>query len=248
MHMSIGIIDSGLGGYRIHLKLQEVYPYARFVFLADQANAPYGNKSIEELFTIAAKNMNWFLSLNIKEVILACNTMSASILPMLKEAFPQMIFHDVIEPTIQNLPNHEFKKLLVIGTTRTIESQVYQKALKKRYVHTDIVGLAPINLVSMIEGLSSEEEMDSYLSSVIQITDVDGVVLACTHYPMVATNISKLIDAPLFDSEIAMVNRFKPFVFDEGQSELYTSADPKYADTQVKALFKQNVQFKKAVI
>lgn len=246
--MSIGIIDSGLGGYRIHLKLQEAYPHARFVFLADQAHAPYGNKSIDELFTIASKNMNWFLSQNIKEVILACNTMSASILPLLKEAFPQMIFHDVIEPTIQNLPSTDFKKLLVLGTTRTIESQAYQNALKKRYVHTDIIGLAPTRLVTLIESLSTEEDMDAYLSSVIQSKDVDGVILACTHYPMVARNISKLIEAPLFDSEKAMVNRFKHFVFDEGQSELYTSADPNYADKQVKALFKQSVQFKKAVI
>jgi glutamate racemase len=246
--MSIGIIDSGLGGYRIHLKLQEAYPHARFVFLADQANAPYGNKSIDELFEIASKNMNWFLSLNIKEVILACNTMSASILPMLKKAFPQMIFHDVIDPTIQNLPNHDFKKLLVLGTTRTIESQAYQNALKKRYVHTLIEGLAPTQLVSLIEGLSSETEIDAYLSSVIKNKDVDGLVLACTHYPMVAKNLSKIISAPLFDSEQAMVNRFKHFVFDEGQSELYTSADPSYADTQVKALFNQSVNFKKAVI
>ena len=246
--MSIGIIDSGLGGYRIHLKLQEAYPHARFVFLADQAHAPYGNKSIEELFTIASKNMNWFLSQNIKEVILACNTMSASILPMLREAFPQMIFHDVIEPTIQNLPNHDFKKLLVLGTTRTIESQAYQNALKKRYVHTHIEGLAPTQLVTLIEGLATEAEMDAYLRSILQAKDVDGVILACTHYPMVANNISKIIDMPLYDSEKAMVNRFKHFVFDEGQSELYTSADPKYAETQVKALFKQSVQFKKAVI
>ncbi|MEI7668205.1 MAG: glutamate racemase, partial [Erysipelotrichaceae bacterium] len=88
--MAIGILDSGLGGYSIYQALHNAYPKASFVFLADQKNAPFGTKTKEALLEITIININWFIQQDIKMIVIACNTISSTIMPKLRLHFPSI--------------------------------------------------------------------------------------------------------------------------------------------------------------
>lgn len=235
--MTYGIIDSGLGGYRIYQALHKAYPDAAFVFLADQKNAPYGNKLKEDLLMIARKNMNYFVSQGIFDVIIACNTMNALVLKTLKEEFKTIRFYDVIEPTLDALKDIKHEYWLVLATQRTIDSKLYQTGLLKLNPQPKVKGVALPDLVSLIESLASEESIKDYLKRNIPKQKFDAVLLGCTHYPLITNLIQETLQAKVYDSEKAMVDSLASQAFETGASKCLTTGNVDHAQRQAQELF-----------
>ncbi len=236
--MAYGIIDSGLGGYRNYLALRKAYPSTAFTFLADQINAPYGNKTKEELLTIASKNMQWFLSQGIHHVIIACNTMNSMILDELKMKFREITFHDIVSPTVESLKKTSHKQWLVLATQRTIDSHLYETSMEKTLKNTHVLGIALPKLVKLIEDMEDEAVIKAYLKETIGATQADAVLLGCTHYPIITDLIQQTLNAEVYDSEAALVHSLKNEAFDHGSSVCFTTGNAQHAIEQAKTLFK----------
>lgn len=246
---SIGIVDSGLGGYTVYATLRNAYPSASFVFLADQQHAPYGNKTPQEIIAITYKNMQWFHSQGIHEVILACNTTSSVALDLMREEFPDMVLHGIIELTVNALDLQPSQSVLIMATTATIQSHSYPKAIAARYENISVDGVAMVDLVRHIEELSDEKTVDSYLRSELtkHATEYSKIVLACTHYPIVKDQIANIVRGEIYDSRQAIVDLLKDRKLPVGISRCFTTGDPQHASHQVKTLFDIEEEFTRAI-
>lgn len=248
--MTIGIIDSGLGGYSIYHALHQTYPKASFLFLADQKNAPYGNKTKEEIIAIATRNMQWFLNQGIHEIVIACNTMNAVALDSLKSRFPEIRFHDVVSPTIAQLKDSHHQSWLVVATHLTTESRIYPKALSGLRSDFTVDSVALPKLVNLIEGLAEPEEIEDYLKDCLSpdLLAHEGLILGCTHYPLAMEAFHSLFKGNIVDSIDPMVNLFKDKTLEEGPSRCVTTRDASFATHQVEQLYNVKVPFEKVEI
>jgi len=245
--MTIGIIDSGLGGYSIYHALHKAYPKAAFHFLADQRNAPYGNKTAEEIKSIAHKNIAWFKSNGINEIVIACNTMNAVALDTLKTDFPDIKFHDVVYPTVKQLEHLKLSKILVVATRLTIQSDIYARTIQSLLPNIKVTSIALPDLVQKIEGLNSIDEITGYIESNLCEKDLlnDGLILGCTHYPLAQDSFESIFKQRIIDSIQVMVELFKDKKFEEGESHCFTTKDEAYAKHQVHQLFQIEQEFTK---
>lgn len=245
--MTIGIIDSGLGGYSIYHALHKAYPKAAFHFLADQKNAPYGNKTVKEIKKIAHKNIEWFNSNGIHEIVIACNTMNAVALDTLKIEYPGIKFHDVVYPTVKQLEPLNLSKILVVATRLTIQSDIYACTIQNLNPGVEVTSIALPDLVQKIEGLNSFEEITAYIQSNLSKQDLlnDGLILGCTHYPLAQSSFESLFKQKIIDSIQVMVDLFKDKYLEEGESRCFTTNDEEYAKHQVHQLFQIEEEFTK---
>ncbi|HET6786245.1 MAG TPA: glutamate racemase [Erysipelotrichaceae bacterium] len=245
--MTIGIIDSGLGGYSIYHALHQAYPKASFHFLADQKNAPYGNKTSEEIKAIATKNIAWFKANGIKEIVIACNTMNAVALDYLKQTFPDIKFHDVVYPTVKQLKELNLDSILVVATRLTIQSDIYAKTIHSMFPSTEVRSVALPELVAKIESLASQDDMVNYLNECLNQKDVQhqGLILGCTHYPLAKNAFETVFKHTIIDSIDVMIQIFKDKQLEEGMSYCFTTKDSDFAKHQVAELFQINEEFTK---
>lgn len=241
---AIGILDSGLGGYSFYRALRQTYPSARFVFIADQANAPFGDKKMEELVDISKQLLLKFREMGIMTVLFGCNTLSSTVLSDFQEKYPDMNLISVVDLTVLQV-NAEAKKILVIATSATINQQAYLKALSKQAKNAWILEIATPKLVPLIEGLADDEDIDEALVQYIgKRSQVDTIVLGCTHYPLISENIKKISRANQIDAIEGAVRYFKKIDLPQGESELFTTLDGVRFSHQIKTLFNDDVLVK----
>lgn len=239
---AIGILDSGLGGYTIFNALHHAYPNASFVFLADQANAPYGDKSRDEIRTIAINAIAWFEAQGISEVVVACNTISAQVLPEIKPFFPAMTLTGIIELTAHQEAVLSAKSVAVIATTGTTRTSAYPTTITAISPESDVESIALPQLVPLIEGLAERQEIESYLRPLIEPLKAEVLVLACTHYPLVAETLQRYFKGTLVDSIPPIVALFADRVLPQGTCRVYTTKNPDYLKHQIEVLFQSTVE------
>lgn len=195
MNPPIGVFDSGIGGLWVLKELIALLPKHSFVYLADQKNLPYGEKSAEELLFLMEEHINFFLKKGVKQLVLACHTISCTIFPLLEKEFSIELF-GMIEPSIEGLK--PFKKVLLLGTKRTTSSNVYQSLLEKEAPLKTVTALACPQFVSLVEqDLENtsliEKEVEKTL---IKINEpIDAVLLACTHFSFLKSVIQNYLPA-----------------------------------------------------
>lgn len=239
---AIGILDSGLGGYTIFHALHHAYPHASFVFLADQANAPYGDKTREEIRSIAIDAIAWFEAQGIFEVVVACNTISAQVLPEIKALFPAMTLTGIIELTAHQAAVQNAKSVAVIATTGTTRTNAYPITIASRNPESKVEGLALPRLVPLIEGLADAEEIASYLQPLISPLQAEVLVLACTHYPLAAEPLKRYFKGTLIDSIEPIVTYFSDRTLPLGPCRVYTTKNPDYLRHQIEVLFQTSTE------
>ena len=237
--MTIGILDSGLGGYSVYHTLRGAYPHASFLFLADQANAPFGDKTRDQIFEIASNAMEWFKNQGIKEILVACNTISALVLDELILIYPELKITGIIDLTVNQFKNNPVEEILVLATSGTINSLAYPKKFGKHLSKTHISSMALPRLVPQLEGLASQEEIETYLKESLSSyrNQTQAVVLACTHYPLVKTLVEDILKVPSYDSLGPIVKHFSNRILPEGSSQVMTTKDPLYLAKQIHILF-----------
>ena len=213
--MAIGVFDSGVGGLSVHHRLVERFPAADFVYLADQANTPYGGRPGEEIVELTKAGCERLFAEGCDLIVLACNTASGIALRRLQQTWLPGLRRErgraanvlgIIVPTIEaatGLPwEHEAERrgdkvekldiLAVFATAATVASRVYEIEIDKRRQDVAVFSQACPELVPMIEAGAGEAEMAPIIAAhVAAVTKrigrpPDRAILGCTHYEIVA--------------------------------------------------------------
>ncbi len=193
---NIGIFDSGIGGLTVANAISSLLPNEHLVYFGDSEHMPYGEKSPELIQEFSVKITKYLIEeKNCKAVVIACNTASAVAYNHLKKLYEGRIpIINVIDPMIELVVASTFQNLGIIATRGTIDSKVYQNKLDRRVPNQKYAVLATPLLASIIEENFIHDEISStviakYLSDPI-LDGIDSLVLACTHYPLIAGDIS----------------------------------------------------------
>ena len=182
--MKIGLFDSGLGGLNVLKELLEIYPNNEYIYYGDTLNLPYGNKSKDELLLIAKDIIKFFEEKQVNLIIIACGTMSSNCFNEIKNMTKIPVI-DIISPTIKYLEKFKYKKVLVFGTIKTIESKIFSNNLN------NIIEVSTPEFVPMIENNNIDENIiKNYLKD---YQDIDALVLGCTHYPLLVPYFKKYL-------------------------------------------------------
>jgi len=195
----IGVFDSGLGGLAIVKQLKTLLPNERIVYFGDTGRVPYGNRSVRTLHDYTAQDCNFLLSHDVKLIVAACGTVSSTVSKDFINALP-VPFVGVIEPTAQAAVTlTKTGHIGIIGTNATIKSGSFVRAIDDCKKNIAVSSKACPLFVSLVEhGYIQPDNPTTlgvakdYLDFVSQ-SDVDTLILGCTHFPILAPIIRKAV-------------------------------------------------------
>jgi glutamate racemase len=191
----IGVFDSGLGGLTVVKALRETPVSLSLIYFGDTARFPYGTKSAETVVRYAIENTSFLIAQGAQIIIVACNTATAVALPHLRSLFSIPVY-GVIDPAAQLAAEvSKNGNIAVIGTSRTIKTRSYTKAILRLRPDAHVTAIACPLLSSLIEdGCPSEEikrlVVREYLHP-LKDKKIDTLILGCTHYPLVESLIQE---------------------------------------------------------
>ncbi len=192
-NLKIGVFDSGIGGLTVLAELKKKLPEEEFVYLGDTARVPYGTRSPETVIRYARSCTNFLINKGIKLLIIACNTASSYALDTIKGEI-QIPVIGVVEPGAKAvIKKTKNKRVGIIGTEGTINSQSYEKVIKNIAKDINIFTMACPLFVPLVEEGWTEGEIPSmvarkYLTPIIE-EGIDTLLLGCTHYPLLKRTI-----------------------------------------------------------
>lgn len=193
----IGVFDSGVGGLTVAREIMRHLPNENIVYFGDTARVPYGSKSKETIIRYARQIIHFLQSQDVKAIVIACNTASALALEVVREEFDLPIL-GVVEPGARAaLAVTETGKVGVIGTEGTVRSAMYEKVIGGMDPNVEVVAKAcPLFVPLVEEGFKkhhvTDEIIDYYLKS-IKESDIDALILGCTHYPLLRSKIREYV-------------------------------------------------------
>ncbi len=192
----IGIFDSGIGGLTVARAVKDLLPNESIIYFGDTAHLPYGDKSAAAIQSYTVKICDLLLKQQCKVILIACNSASSAAYQLAKEYVGSKAkVINVIDPVISYLgEKFENKTIGLIGTKRTVRSNVYQKKLDKLNKNIQLRSLATPLLAPMIEegyfdNTISEHIIQSYISDPT-LQGIEALVLGCTHYPLIKKQIA----------------------------------------------------------
>ena len=191
----IGLFDSGIGGTSIWKEIHQLLPNEDTIYLADSKNAPYGQKSKEEIIELSFKNTEFLLNQNCKLIVVACNTATTNAIKELRAKYNVPFIG--IEPAIKPAALHsKTQKIGILATKGTLNSELFYKNVEQ-FQEIQIIEQIGFGLVELIEGgkIDSDELQElllKYLNPMVQ-SNIDYLVLGCSHYPYLIPQIKKII-------------------------------------------------------
>ena len=209
----IGLFDSGIGGTSIWNAINTLMPNENCIYLADSKNAPYGIKSKNDIIALSIKNTKLLLEQNAKIIVVACNTATTNAIKELRAIFdiPFIGIEPAIKPAVHQ---SKTQKIGILATKGTLNSELFNKNIEY-YNNTKIVEQVGYGLVELIEsGAIHSAEMTQLLHSYLQPMieeDIDYLVLGCSHYPYLISQIKKIIpeNVIIIDSGEAVARQTK---------------------------------------
>ncbi|WP_019037112.1 glutamate racemase [Psychroflexus tropicus] len=210
----IVLFDSGVGGTSILKELVDLLPYEDFIYLADSKNAPYGEKSPEEIIQLSVKNTDLALSYNAKLIVVACNTATTNAISYLRSHY-QLPFIG-IEPAIKPAASSsEVKRIGVLATEGTLSSELFKKTSQTYAKDINVKEVVGRGIVEAVEGgWTTDEKFISELSEQLKPfkdSEIDYLVLGCTHYPYIIPQLKILLPEhiTIIDSGFAVAKQTK---------------------------------------
>ena len=202
---SIGIFDSGYGGLTVFKSIVEYLPQYNYIYLGDNARAPYGDHSFEAIYQYTLECVEWLFAQGCPLVILACNTASAKALRSIQQQvlpfkYPKHRVLGVIRPTAEVIGSYTSSNTIgVMGTRGTINSESYLLEINKFFPEVKVNQQSCpmwVPLVENNEHLTSGADyyVDKYISELLaKDSAIDTILLACTHYPLLINKIEKVL-------------------------------------------------------
>lgn len=201
----IGIFDSGYGGLTILRDIQQRMPDRDFIYLGDNARAPYGSRSFDVVYTFTLQCVQRLFEMGCHLVILACNTASAKALRNIQQndlprLDPERRVLGIIRPTVEQVGlTSQTRHIGLVGTTGTVQSKSYPLEFKKLYPDIIVTDKACPMWVPLVEnneynGDGADFFVKKYLDELIKKDEqIDTLILGCTHYPLLIDKIKKYL-------------------------------------------------------
>ena len=202
---AVGIFDSGYGGLTVLSGIKSVLPEYDYIYLGDNARAPYGNRSFERVYEFTLEAVKWFFKQGCHLVILACNTASAKALRTIQQVNLPQIDPDkrvlgVIRPTAEQIGlASKSGHIGVMGTEGTIQSKSYQIEISKLHPHITVIGEACPMWVPLVENREYDKPGADYFikqhvdNLLTRDPQIDTIILGCTHYPLLMEKIRRYL-------------------------------------------------------
>ncbi|CRF33178.1 glutamate racemase [Brachyspira suanatina] len=202
-NMPIAVFDSGLGGLTVLKKLIEILPNENYVYIGDNANIPYGDKSKEEIINLTLKMTDFLVEQKCKMIIIACNTITACSYDILKQRYNIPIIEVISNAVIDALDKTKNNNISIMATEFTVNSNIYKNRIIKFNKQAKVTQIACKDLCPMIENgwYSYENRLEilkNYLESID--TNSDTLILGCTHYPHIINDIKNLLENDIRNS------------------------------------------------
>ena len=201
----IGVFDSGYGGLTILDKIREVLPEYDYIYLGDNARAPYGTRSFEVVYEFTRQAVSKLFDMGCHLVILACNTASAKALRSIQmndlpNIDPARRVLGVIRPTVECIGNiTQNQHIGILATAGTVKSESYPLEIHKLFPDIQVSGVACPMWVSLVENNESQNEGTDYFirkyidQLLTKDPQIDTVILGCTHFPILLPKIRQYI-------------------------------------------------------
>lgn len=226
----IGVFDSGVGGTSIWKEIHELLPHEHTIYLADSINAPYGEKTKEEILRLSFKNTEKLLAMGAKIIVVACNTATTNAIQELRAGFNVPFIG--IEPAIKPAATQTRTKVIgILATKGTLSSELFAKTSDLYSKHTRVIEVIGHGLVNAIEsGHKDSPATGALLLELLQpmiAEDMDYLVLGCSHYPYLIPQLKKILpdSVKIIDSGLAVARQAKVVL----ESRDLLSASPGHA-------------------
>ncbi|MDD2299556.1 MAG: glutamate racemase [Fermentimonas sp.] len=202
---AVGIFDSGYGGLTVLSGIKSVLPDYDYIYLGDNARAPYGNRSFERVYEFTLEAVTWFFKQGCHLVILACNTASAKALRTIQQVnLPQIDTNrrvlGVIRPTAEHVGLlSKTKHIGIMGTEGTIQSKSYEIEIAKLHPQMTVTGEACPMWVPLVENREYDKPGADYFikqhveNLLNKDPQIDTIILGCTHYPLLMKKIKRYL-------------------------------------------------------
>jgi glutamate racemase len=227
----IGFFDSGFGGLSVLSEWQRKAPEYSILFLGDSVRAPYGSRSSETVIRYTDEGVSWLFENGAKIVVVACNSASSEALQYVQKKYPGRKVLGILIPTAEEaLQKTRFGRIGVVGTRRTVESQNYEKAIKKlvpKYYSPQenrsekipkIVSVSAPLLVPLIEeGWQKRPETRSILKKYLLSLkghNIDTLVLGCSHYSLLKKEFQRKMGKQclIIDSSAVQAKKLREYL------------------------------------
>lgn len=240
MHQgSIGIFDSGYGGLTVMKEIVTALPQYNYLYLGDNARAPYGNRSFDTVYHYTLQCVKWFFDQGCPLVILACNTASAKALRTIQQndlhhLNPNNRVLGVIRPTAEIVGNFsKTNHVGVLATNGTVQSESYVLEIEKFFPHIQVYQQACPMWVPLIENNEHEKEGADYfvkdgVDALLQQSKlIDTVLLGCTHYPLLLQKIKSYLPSSVtvLSQSAIVAESLKDYLFRHPEMESRLSKD-----------------------
>jgi len=271
----IGVFDSGLGGLSVLRAFESRLPGQTFVYLGDNANAPYGDRPAEEIKQLTVAGVERLFDEGCDLVVLACNTASAVALRWMQEkwlpfAGPEQRVLGVFVPVIEALTGRPWgyvgpprparvARVALFATEATVASGAFSRELRMRASGVEVLETACPGLVDALEGgqrgLAEEIAELAVQHALKAMPAPDAVVLGCTHFPLVEDAFrdvlpdeTEILSQPFIAAESLAdyLARHPRFSGARGEGARLTSGDPGLVTAQARALLGAHRQFRPA--
>ena len=272
MTSSIGIFDSGYGGLSVFRSIVDCLPAYDYIYLGDNARAPYGSRSFETIYEYTLECVQWLFHQGCPLVILACNTASAKALRNIQQKDLPKIAPDnrvlgVIRPTTEIIGRYsKNNKVGILGTTGTITSGSYPIEIHHFFPDIEVYQQAcPLWVPFVEEQAWQSDDIDPFIERDLkslfqQEPEIDTVLLACTHYPLLANRIRKFLPEGVSlvsqgglvsESLVAYLSRHPEMnqrLTINGQRHFYTTDSPEDFEKHASYFFGESVKAEKVII
>jgi glutamate racemase len=265
----IGVFDSGYGGLSILKEITAALPQYDYVYLGDNARAPYGTRDFNTVYEYTLQSVKWFFGQGCPLVILACNTASAKALRSIQQKDlphidPNKRVLGVIRPTSEVVGKYTTSNHVgILGTTGTVQSGSYQIEIEKFFPGVAVSQEACPMWVSLVENnehLSPGADyfVQKHINALLQKDrEIDTILLACTHYPLLMDKISQFVPAGISvipqgvivaESLVDYLQRH-PEIESQcsrmGSRKFYTTGDPAQFDFQASLFYGETIAAEK---
>lgn len=202
--LPIAVFDSGMGGVSVLRELYRLMPEEDYLFFGDSANAPYGGRSAEEVCALTLQQAEKIVLQGIKALVIACNTATSAAIIPLRERYPHIPvvgLEPAVKPAVEAHPGG---RILILATELTISQEKCQALIRRFAREAELIPQSAPGLADFVERneLHSQalRQFLRRLLSPYREEPVDAVVLGCTHYPFVATEIAAVLGGvPCYD-------------------------------------------------
>lgn len=189
----VGVFDSGVGGLTVMREIVRQIPEEDIVYFGDTARVPYGSKSRKTIIRFSEQIIRFLMTKEVKAIVIACNTASALALDTVREEFDIPILGVVVPGARAAVEATKRRKIGVVGTDATVNSGMYTKIIQGMDPGIQVIEKACPLFVPLVEEgfkehIVTQEIIEYYLQS-MKDSDIDAMILGCTHYPLLRSKI-----------------------------------------------------------